>query len=295
MLNHQVIIVGAGPAGLLLAILLAKQDIRVTVLEKSVEIDRNPRASFYSSPAIYELRRAGLMEDIMKKAFVPSGVAWRHMDGAPICSLNSENPPGAETMVSLPLDELLPIMMEHLKKYSSAEILFDHEVVSIGQNPDTAWVEAKTPSAVATLSASYIVGCDGGNSTIRRLLFDGKFPGFTWDKQIVATNVYYPRFKDFGWTSSSFLLHPQHFPMIALIANDGLLRITYGEEGGLSHDEMKERQPDKFRAFVPGHPEPDEYNIVNFSPYKIHQRSAEKYRVGRFLLAADAAHLCNPL
>lgn len=83
--------------------------------------------------------------------------------------------------------------------------------------------------------------------------------------------------------------------MIAQLAKDGLLRITYGEEVGLTTEQMRERQPWKFRTFVPGAPEPDEYTVTNFSPYKIHQRCAERFRVGRFLLAADAAHLCNPL
>jgi 2-polyprenyl-6-methoxyphenol hydroxylase-like FAD-dependent oxidoreductase len=83
--------------------------------------------------------------------------------------------------------------------------------------------------------------------------------------------------------------------MIAQISNDGLHRVTYGEKGNLTLEEMRARQPEKYKAFVPGKPEPDDYKIVNFSPYKIHQRLAEHLRVGRFLLAADAAHLCNPL
>jgi len=83
--------------------------------------------------------------------------------------------------------------------------------------------------------------------------------------------------------------------MVAQIANDGMLRVTYGEEGGLTREQMLARQPEKYKAFLPGAPEPSEYKIVNFSPYKIHQRLAERMRVGRFLLAADAAHLCNPL
>jgi 2-polyprenyl-6-methoxyphenol hydroxylase-like FAD-dependent oxidoreductase len=50
----------------------------------------------------------------------------------------------------------------------------------------------------------------------------------------------------------------------------------------------------KYEAMLPGNPKPGEYNLTNISPYKVHQRCAEKFRVGRFLLAADAAHLCNP-
>jgi 2-polyprenyl-6-methoxyphenol hydroxylase-like FAD-dependent oxidoreductase len=50
----------------------------------------------------------------------------------------------------------------------------------------------------------------------------------------------------------------------------------------------------KYEKMLPGNPKPGEYKLTNISPYKIHQRCAEKFRVGRFLLAADAAHLCNP-
>lgn len=127
----------------------------------------------------------------MKKAFVPDGVSWRLM-GEPfqqICTLPSENPPGKETMVSLPLDELLPIMAEHLAKCPSGTVLFEHEVLSIGQDDAKAWVNVKTPQGEKRMEADYIVGCDGANSKIRRELFGNEFPGFTWDKQIVATNV----------------------------------------------------------------------------------------------------------
>lgn len=185
--------------------MLAQKGIQVTVVEKSSDIDRNPRASFYSSPTIYELRRAGLMGDIMKKAFVPDGVAWRFLDGKEICSIYPPNPEGDETMISLPLDELLPIMMEHLARQPSAKVLMNHEVVSIGQDDHHAWVNVTTPEGEKKFEATYIVGCDGANSKIRRELFGGSFPGFTWDKQIVATNVSTPLNRNVVRSSSPLL------------------------------------------------------------------------------------------
>lgn len=76
---------------------------------------------------------------------------------------------------------------------------------------------------------------------------------------------------------------------------DKLWRIVYVEDGGLSHEELKARQPEKYEKLLPGNPKPGEYEIVRFSPYTIHQRCVEKMRVGRVLLAGDAAHLCNPM
>jgi hypothetical protein len=99
----------------------------------------------------------------------------------------------------------------------------------------------------------------------------------------------------FNWLDSNFIVDPEHWYMVAKIQTDGLLRITYGDIPGLSREEYIKRQPMKFKQILPGYPEPSEYRLTNISPYKVHQRCAEKLRVGRFLLAADAAHLCNPL
>jgi 2-polyprenyl-6-methoxyphenol hydroxylase-like FAD-dependent oxidoreductase len=71
--------------------------------------------------------------------------------------------------------------------------------------------------------------------------------------------------------------------------------VSYGEKVGLTREEYAARQPEKFRTILPGNPGPEDYKLVSLNPYKIHQRCAQSFRAGRFLLAADAAHLCNPL
>ena len=80
-----------------------------------------------------------------------------------------------------------------------------------------------------------------------------------------------------------------HWALIAKINEKGLWRVSYGELEGLNHDELRERLPMKYNAMFPG-PKPAEYNLDQFSPYRIHQRCASSFRVGRVLLAGDAAH-----
>ncbi len=301
----KVIVVGAGPSGLILALLLARADITVDVVEMSHALDTNPRATHYSEASCYELDRAGVLDEVRALGFNPNTVSWRKLDAnmSKLVSLGNLGPkPEQENdaayrhrMVCLPLHRLIKILDVALQAQPRAKISFDHKVVDIGQDAANAWVKVVTPAGEKTLEADYIVGCDGANSKVRRCLFgDGVFPGHTWDEQIVATNTYYD-FSPYDYDDSQFIVHPDHWHMVAKIQPDGLYRITYGEIGGLSKEELQERQPEKFKAFLPGHPDPNEYNIVNFSPYKVHQRCVEKMRVGRFLLAADAAHLCNPL
>lgn len=296
MASQFAIVVGGGPSGLLLTLLLAKQGIPVRLLEAEKGLDDRPRATHYSPPAVRELRRAGVLNDMKAKgAFVPNGACWRKLNGDFITGVAAPNQQAVDPMICLPLNKLSEVLAESVVKCANAQILYSHKVTGLGQDDAKAWVEVETPAGAKTLEAQYIIGCDGANSQIRRSLFGKQeFPGFTWKEQIVATNTYYS-FEKHGFDrDSNFIIHPEHWYMAARISNDGLWRVTYGELPGLSFDELKARQPEKFKAFLPGHPDPDAYEIVNFSPYKVHQRLAKQMRVGRFLLAADAAHLCNP-
>jgi 2-polyprenyl-6-methoxyphenol hydroxylase-like FAD-dependent oxidoreductase len=72
-----------------------------------------------------------------------------------------------------------------------------------------------------------------------------------------------------------------------------MYRVSYGEDASLSYDEARANLDNKFNAIFPG-PKPVKYDLRMFSPYKLHQRRSNKFRVGRVLLSGDAAHACNP-
>ncbi|KFY95304.1 hypothetical protein V500_02857 [Pseudogymnoascus sp. VKM F-4518 (FW-2643)] len=269
---QEVIVVGAGPAGLLLSLLLTKKGISVRTLDAADTLDSRPRATHYGPPAIHELIH---------------GTNLAGLDGS---ALKGDD----DRLTCLPLDKLGRVLSDHLKAQPTSSIKWQHKVTSIGQDAGKAWVLVETPEGPKRFEADYIVGCDGANSQLRRSLFgDLNFPGKTWDEQIVATNVYYD-FKKYGYEDSNFIIHPEHWHMAARISDDGLWRVSYGEIPGLSRDEILARQPAKFEQMLPGHPKSNEYRLASINPYRVHQRLAEKMRVGRFLLAADAAHLCNP-
>lgn len=75
----------------------------------------------------------------------------------------------------------------------------------------------------------------------------------------------------------------------------GLWRVTYCDTPGLTREEYIQRQPTRYQELLPGNPQPGEYRMTNIGPYRMQQRCVPSFRVGRVLLAADAAHVCNPL
>lgn len=82
-----------------------------------------------------------------------------------------------------------------------------------------------------------------------------------------------------------------------LIARRGLgdlWRVTYGDIGGLSKEEYLKRREARLERMLPGHPKPDQYRVGDTNMYRMHNRCVDRMRVGRVLLCADAAHICNP-
>ncbi|KAK4158678.1 para-nitrophenol 4-monooxygenase [Cladorrhinum sp. PSN259] len=291
----KVLIVGAGPSGLLLALLLSKHSIPVHIVEASHQLDQQPRAAHYGSPAIPEFIRAGIIGKIRERGLVLDTMCWRnsvdhsYVAGFDANVLKDVDGQDLRTHCYL-LQDLDQLMLEEALALG-ATIEWESKVTGTGQDGDKAWVEIE---GKGRQEADYVVGCDGANSMVRRSLFGEEFPGFTWDAQIIATNTYYDFEGKFGWHDANFIIHPEHFFMAARMTQDNLYRITYGEKPGLTREEYVARQPDIFKKILPGNPEPSDYKIVSISPYKMHQRCAPKFRVGRILLAADAAHLCNP-
>jgi 2-polyprenyl-6-methoxyphenol hydroxylase-like FAD-dependent oxidoreductase len=188
----KIVVVGAGPSGLLLSILLARQGIKVELLEASDKLDEQPRAAHYASPAVYELRRAGVIDEVIEKGFKPATFCWRKADGTLLAGMHFDVLPEdhPERMVVLPLDRLGRVLYSNLQKYPTVTVKWGHKVVGIGEDDKKAWVEAETASGPVKVEGDYVIGADGANSTIRRLLFGpNSFEGETLNAAIIATNV----------------------------------------------------------------------------------------------------------
>jgi 2-polyprenyl-6-methoxyphenol hydroxylase-like FAD-dependent oxidoreductase len=107
--------------------------------------------------------------------------------------------------------------------------------------------------------------------------------------------VFYDGFEEHGWDGGNYMIDPDHWGLIAKRGKGGLWRVTYGDKGGYTDEEYLQRREWHFEKILPGNPKPHEYRIEQTNLYNIHNRCVEKMRIGRILLAADAAHVCNPM
>jgi 2-polyprenyl-6-methoxyphenol hydroxylase-like FAD-dependent oxidoreductase len=196
---EKVVIVGAGPAGLLLALLLSQHNIPSVVLESWDRLDERLRATQYGVPATKIFRRAGILDDIraVSIASFPS-IAWRRVSDHEILtgidlSVVKDEP---NRMTILPLNEIIQIMYRHCMEEGKGliEVKFNHKVVATGQDDNSAWVDVEAGAEdeakeTKRFTADYVIGCDGGSSTVRKTLFGREWPGQTFDFRLMVQNV----------------------------------------------------------------------------------------------------------
>ena len=183
---------GAGPSGLILALQLARANIKCTLLDIGDAVDERPRAAHYMPCAIAEMRKAGVLDDVRAQGLIPGNICWRKLDHSVIAEMKDSsqiNNPDALTV--LPLGDLGKILVEHASRYECLTIHWGHKVENFKQNHSGVTVSGTRNADGTTFeyTADYLCGTDGGNSTIRKLMFGNKFEGKTWPTQIIATNV----------------------------------------------------------------------------------------------------------
>lgn len=292
--SRQVVIVGAGPVGLLTALGLARQGVEVTVLDCEPEVVRSPRAAVYFHTTISILKKLGLADEAhaIGLSSTEFKMHWPDTGEVMFSDMRDALEPGQEFDHNLHFGQhiLAELVMRHLARLPNTEVLWNHTVTALAQDGRKAQVTVDTPEDETVFEADWIIGTDGARSTVRKLA-GLPFEGFTWPDRFVATNIAYP-FLDFGYANANMIVDPVNWAVVGRLGRENLWRLTYGEDAELDEASILERLPERFAAILPDPSIP--YRIDNFSPYRVHQRCAPEFRAGRVLLAGDAAHACNP-
>lgn len=292
--RKQVVVVGAGPVGLLTALGLARQGVEVTVLDSEPEVVRSPRAAVYFHTTISILKKLGLSDEAHAIGLTSTEFRMHWLETGEVMSSDMRDAlePGQEFDHNLHFGQhiLAELVMRHLARLPNTEVLWNHKVTALTQDGGRARLVVATPEGEQVFQADWVIGTDGARSTVRKLA-GLSFDGITWPDRFVATNIEYP-FLEHGFCNANMVVDPDNWAVIGRLGRENLWRLTYGEDASLDEASILERLPARFAAILPDPSIP--YRIDNFSPYSVHQRCAPAFRVDRVLLAGDAAHACNP-
>jgi 3-(3-hydroxy-phenyl)propionate hydroxylase len=294
----QVIVAGAGPVGLLTALALAARDIRVLVLEAEPDLTIDLRAGTYHPPSLEMMAPYGITDEMHKTAIrVPRWQIRDRKEGVIVEWDVSEISDLTPYPYRLHLEQhrLTPIIYSKLSAYPNAEVRFSHEVTDVEQNADRVVVTAKTPGGTEKFEAPWVVGADGGRSTVRKCV-GLEFEGFTWPERFVVVSTT-DDYATHGYAMNAYVSDPEEWVAVFKMPDDGppgMWRVIFPvpedeeEEITLSEQWVERRM----QGFIP---RSGRYPIKYKSIYKVHQRVAKDFRCGRVLLAGDAAHLNNPM
>jgi 3-(3-hydroxy-phenyl)propionate hydroxylase/6-hydroxy-3-succinoylpyridine 3-monooxygenase len=289
---EDVIVIGGGPVGFINALGLAQAGVRVSVIEAEPQITDSPRAAVYFWSVLGGLGRLGILQEAeaagLRKqdyAYLVRRTGERIVYSMEILQGHTPHPYN----LHLGQHRLADIAMRRLKTLSNATVRFGTRLQNLHQDADGVTLSVVTERDTEELRARWVIGADGAGSTVRRLL-GLSFDGMTWQERFVATNVHYD-FERHGYARATFVIDDRFGAVIVILNNEGLWRCTYMEDATLPEETFLERLPHIYEAILPGQ---GSYQLERASPYRMHQRSAQRYRVGRVVLAGDAAHVTNP-
>ncbi|MFF4020280.1 FAD-dependent oxidoreductase [Streptomyces sp. NPDC001843] len=292
----DVLIIGAGPTGLTLALDLARRGVTFHLVERAEHPRTASRAKTIQPRALEVADDLGVIERVLTEGAV--NIPTRRYDGDRVVSEAVEVAAGTPTPdapyppVWLSQPKFEQILRDRLAELGGA-VEWGATVTGLHQDDNGVTAAVRTAEGERTVRARYAVGADGGRSTVRKqagiALHGVSLPGQRWHLGDVRVDGL-PRHCQHLWTS-------QEHGILSLFPLPGtdLWQFQASVPAGLAEPEEPSlelfRRIFDTRAGVPG------VRITDadwLSLYKINVCLADRYRAGRILLAGDAAHIHSP-
>ena len=299
MSQTRIIIAGAGPVGVVSALALAQRGYAVTLLEADAVIDDNPRAATTHPSTLEMIARVGLIDQFIKEGLVARYFQfWDKPTRTRIVQfdhelLRDETP--YPFVVQTEQHKLARMGIERLKTFPDVEVRFSTRVTGVTQNAGSATVTAEGPHGTEFFRGDWVIGADGGRSTVRKAL-EIEFAGFTWPENflVLTTTEDFQQLLE-GCCYRNYLADPDEWTNLFKVAGDdgkGRWRAVFPTQIDES-DEQALGDGSVYSRLQRVYPLNRRYNVVHRNLYKVHQRVAATFRKGRVMLAGDSAHVNN--
>ncbi|MEZ2417719.1 FAD-dependent monooxygenase [Luteibacter sp. RCC_6_2] len=290
----DVLVVGAGPTGLVHALWLHAQGVNVRIIDKTEGPGTTSRAMAVQSRTLELYRQLGLTDEVVSAGFrTPAMNMWargKHRLRVPLQEIGTGISPHPYILV-YPQDFHEKTLVAKLQSFG-IEVERNTELLSLEDKGEH--VEARLRHADGTeeiTSARYLAACDGASSTVRKQLGIG-FEGGTYQHVFYVADVDLSGLDNTG--EAHVALNGEDFVVVLFYDSSGKARLI-----GTVRDERADH-PEKLTFDDVGHEAMASVGIhvdkVNwFSHYRVHHRVADHFRQGRVFLMGDAAHVHSPV
>jgi 3-(3-hydroxy-phenyl)propionate hydroxylase len=299
--EDRVLIIGAGPVGLCLALKLAKDGIASTLVEQLSDdnfLDQVPRAGTNHAATLEMYDDIGLYQKLEPRGIIaPLFHYWDREKGERIAEFDHAVLK-EDTRFPFALQcERIKIVEEALAMAKGSPLIDVHMGTNFtGFTQDADRVTARVENAQAereTIRGRYIVSAEGARSIVRKEL-GIEFIGFTYPDRTLNIEVAYD-FRQHGYTDRNYISDPEEWSnLFHWKGPPERWRVHFPtkddeDESGLTRPEAMQARLQRFLATD------RDFAIVGCNLYTVHQRVAEKFRKGRAILAGDSAHVNSPI
>ena len=280
-------IVGGGPVGLYLAGILLQKNFSVTVLEQKKSIDKHSKSLGIHPVSLELFDEAGIVTSFLENGLkIREGIAF--LDDKKTGSVTFENcPKPYNYILALPQHQTEAILEKWVNNLSPETLIRRATVRDIHQKEDRILIDYEKSENVEAVSSSYMIGCDGKNSFVRKAA-DIKFPGKTYPDTYIMGD--YSDNTDFG-TRAAVYLHRagliESFPLPS-----SMRRWVVKTDRYIEHPDRELLDQLVFDRI--GHTLGEEANVM-LSSFGVQHHLAESFYSNRIVLAGDSAHIVSPI
>ncbi len=290
--KHPVVVVGAGPVGLTLAIDLAQRGLNVVLLDEDDTVSVGSRAVCYAKRSLEILDRLGCAEEIVRR-----GVSWSvgkvffHERQIYAFNLLPEAGHHRPAFVNLQQYYFEELLVEHAARLPGIDLRWEHKVTGVTRHEQGARLEIDTPDGPYTLDCAWLVACDGARSPVRHVLgLESKGQVFR-DRFLIADVLMKADYPTERWFWFDPPFHPGQSTLLHRQA-DNVWRIDF--QLGWDADPELEKQPERVLPRLKQMLGTREFELEWVSVYTFTCRRMDQFRHGRVLFAGDAAHQVSP-
>ncbi len=289
---HPVVVVGAGPVGLTLAIDLAMRNVPVVLVDDADRIGEGSRAICFAKRTLEIFDRLGVGERMVEK-----GVVWQKgkvfRGASPLYEFDLQ-PEGGHKMpafINLQQYYVEAYLAERAGDLANLDLRWRNKVTAVSARNDHALVTIETPDGPYTIAAGWLVACDGSRSAVRGMM-GLDFAGEVFDDQFLIADV--TMHADFPTERWFWFDPPFHGGQSALLHRqpDDVWRIDL--QLGRGADTQAERQPERVSGRIArmlGHAD---FTLDWVSIYRFQCRRIDRFVHGRVVFAGDSAHQVSP-